>query len=111
MEYKVYVGNLNYGATNDDLSQFFQDCGEIDDIAILSDRVTGKARGFGFVTFKNKDGMDKAIAMNGSDMMGRSLKICQAEQKQRGSFGGGRGDRDGFGGGRGGRGRHDHDDR
>lgn len=84
MQYKVYVGNLNYTASEQDLHNFFSDCGEVTDVAVLLDKITGKARGFAFVTFENADGMNNAISKNGSDMMGRSLKISQAEQKPKG---------------------------
>lgn len=81
MQYKVYVGNLNYSTTEQELHSFFSDCGTVTDVAVLMDKITGKARGFAFVTFEDADGMHKAISKNGSDMMGRNLKISQAEQK------------------------------
>ena len=83
MEHKIYVGNLNYDTSENDLRGFFENCGSITDVSILQDKITGKARGFAFVTFEDTAGMNKAIGLSGEEMMGRTLKISQAEQKKR----------------------------
>ena len=97
---KIYVGNLPFSATEDEVRQLFEEYGEVMSVALISDRETGRPRGFGFVEMDD-DGADSAIsALDGSQMGGRSLKINEARPKNSG--GGGR-----FGGGGGGGGRRD----
>ncbi|CAB4040662.1 RNA-binding, partial [Paramuricea clavata] len=59
---KVHVGNLSYSVTEEALRQAFEACGDIDEAIVVTDRETGRPRGFGFVTFQEKQGADKAIA-------------------------------------------------
>ncbi len=93
----IYVGNLSFTATEDDLRTAFQAFGTVEKAAIITDKMTGQARGFGFVEMPNKDEAVKAIsALNGKDLKGRSLKVNEAKPRVAGSGGGGRG---GFGGG------------
>lgn len=91
MTNKVYVGNLSYTATEDDLRGFFSDCGSIAEVAIPHDRNTRRPRGFAFVSFEDASGASKAIEKNGVEFMGRTLKISAAEQKAQGGGGKGRG--------------------
>jgi RNA recognition motif-containing protein len=98
---KLYVGNLPYSATNDALTQLFGEAGTVTDAVVILDRVSGRSKGFGFVTMATDEEADKAIEMfHQYEMDGRPLVVNKArpkEERPRGSFGGGRG---GFGGGR-----------
>jgi RNA recognition motif-containing protein len=100
---KIYVGNLPWGASEADLRDFFSTVGEVHSVAVITDRETGRSRGFGFVEMDDGDA-DKAInQLNGRDMGGRPLRVNEAQDRRRGGGGGGGGgrDRDGGGGGRG----------
>lgn len=96
MSKKIYVGNLPFSATDNEVRELFEEFGTVDSVNLISDRETGRPRGFGFVEMS--DGADDAIeALNGKDMGGRSLNVNEARPRQeRGGGGGG-------GGGRGGR--------
>jgi RNA recognition motif-containing protein len=105
----VYVGNLPHSATEADLRQLFAAHGQVDNISIITDRETGRARGFAFVEMADSGEAEKAIAaLNGSELGGRELKINEAKPKTDRPRGDG-GQRFGRGGG-GGRngGRDDH---
>ena len=111
---KIYVGNLPFSATNESLSELFTAYGKVDSSKIVTDRDTGRSKGFGFVEMSDGAEADAAIEkLNGSDYGGRSLTVNEARpmEPRTGGFGGGRGgdrggDRGGrsggFGGGRGG---------
>ena len=101
----LYVGNLPHSTTEDELRNLFQAHGAVEKITLVTDRDTGRSRGFGFVEMTNANEADKAIAaLNGSDLGGRTLTINEAKPKsERPGGGGGRR----FGGG-GGRGRDDY---
>ena len=105
MDAKMYVGNLSYDVTQEDLQSLFEAHGAVNDVFIVKDRESGRPRGFAFVTMETKESMQAAIeALNGHEFMGRELAINEARPREdRG--GGGRG-RGGYGGGRGGRGGH-----
>jgi RNA recognition motif-containing protein len=99
----IFVGNLNFNTSEDELRQMFAPYGQVDRVSIMTDRDTGRSRGFGFVEMANAEEGDKAIAaLNGTNIGGRTLNINEARPKSdRGSGGGGRGgDRGGRGGGR-----------
>jgi cold-inducible RNA-binding protein len=99
----IYVGNLDFKVTEDDLRQAFNAYGQVDNVTILKDRDTGQPRGFGFVEMANDEEADKAIqGMNGAQLGSRALNVNEARPRESrgGGFGGGRGG--GFGGGRGG---------
>lgn len=103
MSNRLYVGNLPFHATEDLIAQRFSTCGEVREVALMLDRMTGQSRGFCFVEMATAEGAEKAInSLNGQDFEGRSLRVDVAQERpQRGGGGGGfRGDRD-----RGGRGR------
>lgn len=108
MSKKLFVGGVAWGTTDEGLREAFERFGEVEDARIITDRDTGRSRGFGFVTFVNDDEGDAAIQeMDGADLDGRSLRVNEAhERKPRtgGGGGGGRGGRGGYGGGGGGRG-------
>jgi RNA recognition motif-containing protein len=97
----IFVGNLSYGATEEDVRALFEAHGTVDRVSIVTDRDTGQPRGFGFVEMSNNSEADHAIeALNGRDMNGRALNVNEARPKaDRGGFGGGGGNRSGRGGG------------
>jgi len=90
MAKRIYVGNLPYGATEDELRELFGQHGAVEGVDILFDRETGRSRGFGFVNMGDGDA-DKAIdALNGHDLDGRPLRVNIArERPDRGGGGGG----------------------
>jgi len=102
----MYVGNLSYDVTQEELQALFEAHGAVSDVFIVKDREAGRPRGFAFVTMEEKSAMDAAIeALNGEEFMGRNLAINEArprEERPRGGGGGGGGG--GYGGGRGGNG-------
>ena len=86
---KIYVGNLPWSATEADLRDLFAAIGEVLSTAVISDRDTGRSRGFGFVEMEDGDA-EKAISeLNGRDMDGRPLRVNEAQERQRGGGGGG----------------------
>jgi len=102
MPTKIYVGNLPWRATDAQLTQLFGAHGEVTDARIVTDRETGRSRGFGFVTMTVADAAQNAIrALNGHSLEGRSLVVNEAREQQGGGGGGG-GFRRGGGGGGGG---------
>lgn len=108
MSKKIYVGNLSFDTTDEQLNSIFSPFGTISSARVIKDKFTDRSRGFGFVEMDNNEEADKAIAaLNGKDVDGRALKVSEArprEDKPRGSGGfGGGGFGGGFGGGGGGR--------
>ncbi|HWZ85440.1 MAG TPA: RNA-binding protein [Thermoanaerobaculia bacterium] len=98
---KLYVGNLSYSTNEDELRELFGAYGTVDSVAVITDRDTGRSKGFGFVEFGNDTEAQAAISgLNGKDVGGRALTVSQARPKTEG--GGGGGGRGGFGGGGGG---------
>jgi RNA recognition motif-containing protein len=109
----IFVGNLSFSTTEDELRQMFEAHGQVDRVSIMTDRDTGRSRGFGFVEMASNEDGDKAItALNGSQTGGRTLNVNEARPKTERSGGGGggggrdRGDRGGRGGGGGRRDRY-----
>jgi RNA recognition motif-containing protein len=106
MESKLYVGNLPYSATEEELSQMFGQAGTVTSVAIIKDRETGRSKGFAFVEMATDADAQKAISMlNGQSMGGRDLRVSIARPREEGgsrSFGnrggGGYGNRGGGGG-------------
>jgi RNA recognition motif-containing protein len=100
---KLYVGNISFNTTNQDLNELFGTIGTVESSNIIEDRETGRSRGFGFVEMASQEDGQKAIAeLNGKEVDGRQLKVNEAKPKTDG--GGGRGgSRGGYGGGYGGR--------
>jgi RNA recognition motif-containing protein len=79
----IYVGNLSYGMSEDELREAFGAFGEVSSVKILMDRETGRSRGFGFVEMPNKSEAETAIAqLNGKDVGGRALRINEARPKE-----------------------------
>jgi cold-inducible RNA-binding protein len=102
MSMKLYVGNLSFGTMEDDLQRLFSQVGSIESIAMVTDRDTGRSRGFAFVEMSSKSEGEAAITkFNGSELDGRSLTVSEAKPRETngGGHNGGRGG--GFGRGRG----------
>ena len=99
---RLYVGNLPYSATEDQLTELFGRAGTVDSVRVMRDMATGRARGFAFVEMGTDDEAQKAISQfHEHQMDGRALVVNEARPKPEGGFGGGGGARSG-GGGRGG---------
>ena len=95
---KLFVGNLAFSATQDDVEGLFSSYGNLDEVRLVMDRDTGQSRGFAFVTFSAQQDAESALVMNGKPLNGRNLVVNIAKEKA-----GGRGGKGG--GGRGGGGR------
>jgi len=95
MNKKLYVGGLPYSVTEDKLQEIFSAHGTVESARVITDRFTGRSRGFGFVEMSNEEEAQTAIdSLNGSDLDGRSLTVNEARpQENRGGGGGGGGDR------------------
>ncbi len=91
---KIYVGNLSYNVTADHLNDFFVQFGEINEVKLISDRETGRSKGFAFITFANQQSADKAVEeADGTEFEGRRLKVNIAKDDARRSGGAGAGGR------------------
>ena len=101
MAKKVYVGNLSFQTTDTELNDLFAPFGEVESVSIITDRDTGRSKGFGFVAMSD-DGAEKAISqLNGTEFNGRALTVNEARPMVKKDFGGGGGrGRSGGGGGR-----------
>ena len=103
MSKKIYVGNLSYSTTEGELTNLFEQIGQVDSVNVITDRDTGRSKGFAFVEMSGEDA-EKAIGqLNGTEVNGRTLTVNEARPREersgnRGGYGGGRG---GYGGGRG----------
>jgi RNA recognition motif-containing protein len=113
MSTKLYVGNLSFATTNQDLNDLFGQVGTVESANVVEDRETGRSRGFGFVEMASQADAENAIAqLDGKEFDGRNLKVNEAKPREDRGFGGGGGGRGGNrggggyggGGGRGGRG-------
>jgi cold-inducible RNA-binding protein len=95
----IFVGNLSFGATEESVRSMFEAHGTVDRVSIVTDRDTGRSRGFGFVEMPNDAEGNAAInSVNGREIDGRSLNVNEARPKEdRGGFGGGRGNSGGGG--------------
>jgi RNA recognition motif-containing protein len=107
---KIYVGNLSYNVTSSDLEQLFTAHGQVQSAEVISDRATGRSKGFGFVEMGSDEEAQAAItALNGTEHDGRNLTVNEAKPKEDrprggggGGYGGGGAGRGGYGGGGGG---------
>ena len=86
---KIYVGNLPFSATEESVRTLFAQHGTVDSVALISDRDTGRPRGFGFVGMTKSDAARAIQNLNGHELDGRALKVNEAQEKQRSSGGGG----------------------
>jgi RNA recognition motif-containing protein len=92
----IYVGNLSYQTTEEDLRSAFEAFGAVSRATVIMDRETGRSKGFGFVEMANNAEADSAIkAMNGRNLNGRTIRVNQAEERKPREGGGGGGGRDG----------------
>ena len=109
MSMKLYVGNLAFQTSSEDLQQLFAQAGTVESASVIEDRETGRSRGFGFIEMASKEEGQKAIEQfNGHEVGGRALNVNEAKPREdrggsRGGFGGGRngggnGERGGYGG-------------
>jgi RNA recognition motif-containing protein len=100
MASRLYVGNLPYSATEDQLTELFSRAGQVDNVRVMRDMATGRARGFAFVEMASDDDAQKAITeLNEYQMDGRPLVVNEARPKPEGGFGGAAGNRGGRPGG------------
>ena len=88
---KIYVGNLPYNTTEDELRDYFSQYGTIEDIKLIIDFNTGRSKGFGFITQSSGKECENAVAANGVEMSGRKLRVNIARDDNRRSGGGGSG--------------------
>lgn len=103
MSRKIYVGNLPWSTTSADLEAMFAAHGAVRSAEVISDRETGRSRGFGFVEMETDEGLQAAIsALNGQEINGRPLTVNEARERTPRPGGGGGGGRGGYGGGGGG---------
>ncbi len=94
MNKKLYVGGLPYSVTEDKLQEIFSAHGTVESARVITDRFTGRSRGFGFVEMSNEEEAQTAIdSLNGSDLDGRSLTVNEARPQENRGGGGGGGDR------------------
>jgi len=94
---KLYVGNLSFETTENDLQDLFEQHGQVSEVTLMMDRMTGKSRGFAFITMNDKAQADAAMAaLNGKDLNGRALNVNEARPREDRKGGGGGG---GYGGG------------
>ena len=101
---KLFVGNLSFDTTSEDLNELFAKAGAVESAAVITDRATGRSRGFGFVEMVSPADAQKAVTeFDGQEYQGRRLNVSEARERTGGGGGGG-GGRGGFGGGGGGRG-------
>src|ERR671918_1952197 len=102
MSMKLYVGNLAFQTSSEDLQQLFSQAGTVESATVVEDRETGRSRGFGFVEMSSKEEGTAAITQfNGKEVNGRSLTVNEAKPRENRAGGGG-GGRGGYGGNRGG---------
>jgi cold-inducible RNA-binding protein len=100
METRLYVGGLSYNTDEEQLRTYFSQAGTVRSAQVITDRDTGRSKGFGFVEMSSQGEMDKAIQMfNGKELDGRTLTVNQAKPREERGGGGGGGDRRGGGGG------------
>jgi len=96
MSKKLYVGNLSFSTSEDEIRNVFSAFGEVHSVALITDRETGRLRGFGFVEMDDEGAKAAIAGMDGKELGGRTLKVNEAQDKPRSGGGGGRG---GYGGG------------
>lgn len=87
----IYVGNLPYGITEDDLKEAFESFGEVETVKIIKDRYSGESKGFGFVEMPDRAGAEAAIdGLDGTELKGRTIKVNKAKPRSEGHRGGAR---------------------
>jgi len=86
---RLYVGNLPFSATEDSVRALFSKHGTVENVSLITDRETGRPRGFGFVEMSSADAARAIQALNGTDLGGRPLRVNEAQERPRGGGGGG----------------------
>ena len=100
MSMKLYVGNLSFQTSRDDLQELFAQAGTVESASVVEDRETGRSRGFGFVEMSSKEEGQAAIStLNGKEVDGRALTVNEAKPRENNGGGGNRGGGGGYGGG------------
>lgn len=90
MSTKLYLGNLSFDVTQDELREMLSEHGPVNEVDVIMDKVTGRARGFAFVTMNTQEGANAAVlALNGKDWKGRALTVNEARPREERSAGGG----------------------
>jgi RNA recognition motif-containing protein len=84
MTKKLFVGGLSFHTTDQDLSAAFAECGTVTEAKVITDRETGRSRGFGFVTMESEEGVDNALRLDGSEIDGRRVRVSEAQEKRTG---------------------------
>lgn len=79
---KLFVGNISWGATDQDLKDLFGEFGDISEATIITDRETGRSKGFGFVTFVNAEDAEKALSLDKHELDGRPINVSEAKQRE-----------------------------
>jgi len=100
MSKRIYVGNLSFQTTEGDLSNLFEQVGQVDSVNVITDRDTGRSKGFAFVEMSSEDADKAILQFNGAEIDGRTLTVNEARPREERS--GNRGGRGGYGGNRGG---------
>src|SRR5947209_6664927 len=92
MAVKLFIGNLSFKATEDNLQELFSQAGNVVSTRVITDRETGRSRGFGFVEMESKEEADRAIEMfNNYNLIGRDIAVNEARPREEGAGAGGRG--------------------
>lgn len=97
---KLFVGNLSFNTTEEDLQQTFSNFGQVEEVAVITDRETGRPRGFAFVTMSDDDAKKAIEELDGQELDGRNMNVNEAKPRESGGGGGRRGGGGGGGGGR-----------
>jgi RNA recognition motif-containing protein len=83
MSKKLFIGNIEWGATEEDLKELFGQHGEVEEAIIIKDKMSGRSKGFGFITFANEEDADKAMEeLNGHELNGRALVVNEARARE-----------------------------
>ena len=80
---KLFVGSLAWATSDESLHDFFSQCGPVDEAKVITDRDTGRSRGFGFVTFETEDSAQQALDLDGQELDGRSIHVDFAKERSR----------------------------
>jgi cold-inducible RNA-binding protein len=83
LQTKIYVGNIDYSATEAELAEYFSQYGQVESVNIPLNRYTGKARGFGFVSFASQEAAEQSIALNGTEFKGRQIQVNFAKEREK----------------------------
>ncbi len=86
---KLFIGNLPFSVTEAELETAFGEYGELDEVKVITDRETGRSRGFAFVTFNTQHAAESALELDGKDMGGRQMRVNVATERPKGNGGGG----------------------